>query len=397
MIKSDHLIQQLQKARQLSLPIGIAGLLICIIGLSVDRTRFFASYIPNLLFFLGISLGTLPLISIHHLTCGDWGLTVRRTHEAISKVIPYMFAFILPLLFFVHDIYIWADPKVMAHDEILKHKQLYLNVPGFVIRTIGYFVIWSVLAFFLRKGSLDYDQNPEKSIFTKLQQLSGVTLVVYALSVTFASIDWVMSLEPHWYSTIYGLIFAVGQALTCMTITVLFIASFGRKGALPFSKTLTASRAHDLGNLLFAMTILWTYISLSQFVIVWSGNIQEEVTWYNYRLSYSFWGYVMMVLTICNFVIPFFLLVNRRNKLNIQALSKITVLILSMRWLELHWLVKPAINPAIHFTLWDFAAFAGIGGIWLWLVSGFLLKAPLAFPFDPALEDQHAAHSENHS
>lgn len=389
MIKSENLIQHLQKARQLSLPIGLIGLVLCVVGLFVDRTRFFASYIPNVLFFLGISLGTLPLICIHHLTCGDWGLTVRRTFEAITKVIPFMFVFILPLLIFCCDIYMWTDAKVVAHAEILKHKAAYLNVPGFIFRAILYFVIWTVFAYFLRKGSLDYDKTPEKRIFTRMQQLSGVGLVVYALSVTFASIDWVMSLEPHWYSTIYGLIFVVGQALTCMTVVVLFITFFAGKGSLPFSKIITANRAHDLGNLLFAMTILWTYISLSQFVIIWSGNIQEEVTWYATRLNYSFWGYVMMILAICNFVIPFFLLVNRRNKLNIHALTKITALILCMRWLELQWLVKPAIDSSIHITVWDLASLFGVGGVWLWLVSGFLLKSPLAFPFDPTLEDAH--------
>jgi len=373
---------EFDRVQRLFLIVGVVVLAVCAAGGYSNRTQFFQSYLVAYLFWIGIALGCVAILMLQHLTGGAWALVIRRILEAGTTTLPLMAVLVLPLLLGLHDLYSWTRPDVVAGDPILKHKQLYLNVPFFLGRMAFYFAAWFALAYFLNKWSTEQDRTADPSIAGRLQGLSGGGLVLYGFTVTFASIDWVMSLEPHWFSTIYGLLFVVGQALATMAFVIAVLMLLANRK--PLSKIVTASHFHDLGTLLFAFVMLWAYISFSQFLIIWAGNTREEIPWYLRRFAGG-WLWLALLILLFHFALPFLLLLSRTIKSNRRVLAAVAIALLVMRLVDLYWLVIPGLHQQINWM--DFATPVGVGGLW---GAGFiwnLKRRPLLPLHDPRLSE----------
>jgi len=350
---------EFDRLQRLFLMVGVVALAVCALGGYSNRAQFFQSYLVAYLFWIGIALGCVAILMLQHLTGGAWGLVIRRILESGTTTLPLMAALAVPLLLGLHDLYSWTRPEVLAGDPILRHKQIYLNVPFFLTRMAFYFAAWFALAYFLNKWSTEQDRTGDPSIAGRLQGLSGAGLVLYGFTVTFASVDWVMSLEPHWFSTIYGMLFIVGQALATMAFVIAVLTLLGNRK--PLSETVTASHFHDLGTLLFAFVMLWAYISFSQFLIIWAGNTREEIPWYLRRFAGG-WLWLALLILLFHFALPFLLLLSRTIKSNRRVLAAVAIALLVMRLVDLYWLVIPGLHQQINWM--DFAAPVGVGGLW---------------------------------
>lgn len=381
MNQTDTLRPQLDRVQAQSLLVGAAALALCLVGALRSPEQFFRSYLFAYLFWLGIALGCFAVVMLHHLVGGAWGFVIQRLLEAGTRTLPLMALLILPLLFFgLPSLYIWARPQVVAGDELLQHKSWYLNKGFFLVRTVFYFAVWWTVAHFLNKWSSEQDRTAEPSLSRRLEMLSGPGLVLYALTVTFASVDWVMSLEPHWFSTIFGVLFMVGQVLTTLAFVIgvaMLLANHK-----PLSDILSPQHFHDLGNLMLAFVMLWAYVSFSQFLIIWSGNLPEEIPWYVRRLKGG-WGSVAVVLILFHFALPFLLLLSRNIKRKVRMLGMVAVAMIFMRLVDLFWIVKPAFPKAVLFHWMDFAAPIGVGGIWIAVFVWQLKGRPLLPLHDP--------------
>ena len=365
----------------LALVIGIAGLAACALGAWLEPTTFFSSYLFAFMFWLGIALGSLAIVMLYHLVGGGWGFPVRRLLEAAALTLPLLLILFVPLLFGLGDLYEWARPDAVAADPLLQHKQPYLNPIFFSIRAIVYFAIWIGLALFLNRWSRRQDQTGDPALARAMRDLSRFGLMAYMLTVTFASIDWVMSIEPHWYSTIYGLIYVAGQGLSGFSVAILVAGLLSRRE--PLAGVVTPSRFADLGGLLMTFVMFWAYIALSQFLLIWSGNLPEETIWY-VRRSGGGWSWVIIFVIGFQFVLPFLLLLAREVKRTILALSGLAVLILCVHLIDLFWLVVPPFRPAGLSVHWlDLAAPIGIGGMWVAAFTWLLGRQPLLALHDP--------------
>src|SRR5690606_25040978 len=279
-----------------------------------------------------------------------------------SRTLPFMALLFLPLAFGVQELYIWARPEVVAADPILQAKAPYLNVPFFLVRAVLYFVIWSALAWTLSACSLRHDRDGDPGLARKMQRLSGGGLVVYAITVLFMSVDWMMSIDPHWFSTIYGVLFMGGQGLSAMAFAIAVLVLLARTE--PMSRVVGAAHLHDLGKLLLAFVMLWAYFNFSQFLIIWSGNLPEEIPWYLARLRGG-WEWVSLLLVVGHFALPFLLLLNRDLKRTGRTVATIAVLIIVMRLVDVLWLLGPEQGQALVHIQWlDLVAQVAHGGDW---------------------------------
>lgn len=352
--------------QRIGLIVAGVGLTASILGGLANPTQFFRSYLFAFLFWVGLAVGCLSVSMIHHLTGGIWGLVIRRILEAGTRTFPLLALLFLPVAFGMARIYPWASPQAVAADPILQHKALYLNPTFFLLRAVVYFAAWNLLAFVMSKWSLALDAGPDRDLSRRLRGLGGVSLLILGPTITFSSIDWAMSLDAHWFSTIYGVLFMVGQALSALAFVIICIAAFG--GEKPLSDVVRPGAVHDLGKLLLAFVMLWTYMNLSQFLIVWSGNLPEEIPWY-IRRFHGGWQVVGLVLVLFHFALPFLLLLSRDLKRDARLLGLVAGGIFVVRLLDLYWLVAPdlaghgAHSLAVHWL--DVALPVGIGGLWL--------------------------------
>lgn len=356
-------LDRLDQIRNRSLLIGALALALCVGEWMFSPQQFFRSYLVAYLFWIGIPLGCFAILMLHHLVGGRWGFMIQRLLESGLRTFPLMALLFVPLLFGVRELYIWARPDVVAADEILRQKGSYLNVPFFVLRTALYFVIWVSVSYFLNKWSLEQDRNADGSLTRRLQSLSGPGLVLYGLTVTFASIDWSMSLEPRWYSTIYGMIFMVSFALAALAFSIVVVFLLSKLE--PLSQVASPDRFQDLGNLLLAFVMFWAYLAFSQFLLVWVENLAQEIPWYLHR-TVGGWEWVALSLILFQFSLPFVLLLSRTTKRRAGILSIVAIGVLFMHWVDLFWMVTPAFYPnRFHFHWMDIIAPIGIGGIWI--------------------------------
>jgi hypothetical protein len=368
--------------------VGALFLLALLAGFLLDRAQFFRSYLFGWVFWLGVAVGCLGLAMLNQLTGGLWGQVPRRFHEAAARTIPAMAVLFLPILLGLGVLYVWARPEVAAADEVLRAKAAYLNVPFFLVRTVAYFAIWSGLVHLLSHWSLQQDGGLDPVRARRLQGLSGVGLVVLAGTTTFASIDWGMSLAPHWFSTMYGVLYIVGWTLSAISFTIVVLALVADEA--PMSSALTPTTVHDLGKLLLTFTMLWAYVNFSQFLIVWSGNTSEETPFYVHRF-HGGWGAVAVVLVLFHFALPFALLLSRPLKRNPSSLAAVAGLMLLMQLVDLYWLLGPDLVAHGHETVplqvhWmDLAAVLGIGGLWLVLFVRQLRARPVLPLGEPAI------------
>jgi hypothetical protein len=327
---------------------------------------------------------------INHLTGGMWGLVIRRLLEAGTRTLPLVALLFLPIAFGLSRIYVWARPEAVAADALLQRKSLYLNPAFFLGRTVFYFALWNLLAALMNRWSLSLDAGPNRRTERRLRGLSGLGLVLLGLTITFSSVDWAMSLDPHWYSTMYGILFMVGQVLSALSLMILCVAAFG--GERPLSDVLRPGAVHDLGKLLLAFVMLWTYIHLSQFLIVWSGNLPEEIPWY-IRRSRGGWLTLALVLVLLHFALPFLLLLSRELKRNARSLALVAGVLFVAHVLETLWLVGPdlgghgehAVGVAVHWL--DAAAVLGVGGVWLFGFARELKTRAMVPTGDPEIRE----------
>lgn len=369
-----------------ALIVGLVGCALLIVGLFVNHEQFFRSYLWTYLFWLGFPLGAGGLLMIQYLTGGAWGLAIRRLLEGATRMIIPMTILFIPIAFGVESLYVWTD---QGHDE-LHGKEHYLNVTGWMIRAAVCFVLWIIGSFLLNYWSIAQDRTGSPTALRRLQMMSGPGLLVFVLTVTVATVDWVMSIDPHWYSTIYSLIFIAGNALAALAMCIVLLALLARRA--PLSYVITRDHFQDMGNLLLAFTMLWAYMSFSQFLIMWSGNIAEEAPYYTIRTD-QFQKVVAVVVVVFHFFVPFVLLLSRRTKRSVRTLAIVASLILVMRLVDLFWIVVPTFYqahqvPVAHNVVphWmDFVAPIAIGGIWIFLFIMQLRRYPLIPPHDPRL------------
>jgi hypothetical protein len=384
-------IAKLERLPKQLASIGGILLAICIAGGLRDGGEFFRAYLVAFLLWIGITLGCLALLMMQHLTGGNWALVIRRILEAGSRTLPLMAVAALPLLAGMKTIYIWSRPG--QSDPVILAKHLYLNSGFFIARTIFYFACWFVLVHLLNKWSREEDSGGSAPLWARMEGLSGGGLVLYGLTVTFASIDWVMSLEPRWYSTIYGLLFMVGQALAALAFSITVLIWLSDRE--PLSDAVKPSYFQDLGSFLLAFVMLWAYLQFSQFLIIWGGNLTEEIPWYIRRMQGT-WGVVGLLLVFLNFALPFFLLLFRNVKRRTGSLLLVAGLVLLMRLVDMYWMVLPAFGGGeVHVTWMDVLLPLGMGGIWLAYFLWQLERMPILPVHDPRMEGV-AEHAVEH-
>jgi hypothetical protein len=384
---SNPLPEGVEKLGRIGLVAGLVGLALLGAGFATDREQFFRSYLTGYMWMLGLAAGALGVMLLHHVTRGAWGVVIRRILEAAASPLTLGFAAVafLPIALGTHSLYEWTHAEVVAGDAILSHKKPWLNEPAFLGRSAIYLVLWIVLAAVFARLSARQDETGDRRIALSMQRWGAFGVVAFILSMTFAAFDWMMSLTPHWFSTIYGLYVIIGQAVAAMALVALagLLLGEGPAPALP----LQARHLHDHGKLLFAFVCVWAYFGYSQFIIIWSGNLPEETTFYTSRLNGA-WKATTVVLVLLHYALPFALLLSRSRKRSARALAPIAVLLLFARWLDLHWLVAPAFS-ANAFTLhWlDLAAPLALGGIWLRLFTLGLKARPLLPANEPFLKE----------
>jgi hypothetical protein len=341
-------------------------------------------------FWIGIPLGCWGLVMIHHLVGGTWGFVIQRAMESAIRTLPIMALLFVPIFFGMADLYSWARPDVVAHDKLLQQKSVYLNVPFFTLRTILYFAIWISVGYFLTKWSREQDNSTGASLVDRLQRLSGPGLVLFGLTITFSAIDWLMSLEPRWYSSIYGMLFMVSYGLAAMAFVIGVAYFLARRE--PLSQVFAPWVFHDLGNLLLAFVMLWAYLSFSQFLIVWVENLRHEIPWYLRRIIGG-WGAIAVTLIVVQFALPFVFLLSRTVKRRPAALFGVAIVIGCMHLVEIFWFVAPTFHPTGFSLSWmDLAAPIGIGGVWFAAFVGSLQGRSLLPARDPrfiAIIEEH--------
>jgi hypothetical protein len=365
---------------------GVVALVVCVLGAFLSPDYFFRAWLVGWVYWVGVALGCLALSLLHHLTHGDWGIVLRRTMEAATRTLPALLILGLPLLFGMQTLYPWARPEA-ASDPLLQAKAPYLNVPFYIGRFFAYFLIWGGLAFLFSRMSRRQDEGDDPGITRRMQVFAAPSLAAYCLAVTFASVDWLMSLQPAWYSTIYGVYVMGSQALSALAFLIAFGLWLSRRE--PLDRVLHPRLFHDYGKLLLAFVMLWAYFAFSQFLIMWSGNIPEEIHFYLHRFHHG-WGAVALSLVVLHFALPFVLLLSRDLKRDASRLVWVAGLMLVMRWVDLVWQVEPAFdpkqqNPAMYWMY--LAAPIAIGGLWLAYFLRELRSRPMLPVNDPYLPE----------
>ena len=376
---------------------GIFSIIILVIAFIFpeQREQALRAWLLGFIFWGGIGIGGLGILILQHLTGGAWGIVIRRIAEACSRTLPIIALLFVPIAIGVltHSIYSWTH---LSNDKAVNWRAPYLTPPWFVIRAVIYFALWGIMAYFLNKWSLKQDQTDDFETALKMAEdsskFSGPTMVFYVLVVSFAAIDWVMTLDPHWYSTIWGLLYAVGWALSCFCFSVALLAVLANKA--PMNRVLGSKHFHDIGKLMLALVMVWAYFNFSQFLIIWSGNLPEETKWYLTRME-GVWGVIGVLLIVFHFAFPFLVLLNRDLKRNAKWLAATAIFILILRLTDMFYMIGPSprigmgeksVDFITNFSWMYLIAPLGVGGIWLWYFFGRLLERPLVPINDPYLE-----------
>jgi hypothetical protein len=366
-----------------ALAVGVVFAAISAVGLFVAPAQFFRSYLVAFCLVLGVTLGSLAISMLHHMSRGAWGLVIRRILEASSRTLPLVALFAVPLVLGLRYVYPWADPARVASDELLRHRAAYMNPPGVVLRLAICLAAWSFFAFALSRLSKRQDAADGPDLERRMQLLAAPGLAVYCLLISIVSIDLLMSTDAHWYSAIYGIYIVGGQAIAGMAFTILAALFLAKRE--PLRSAVQERHVHDWGKLLFAFTMLWAYFSVSQLIIVWSGDLPEEITFYKARVAGG-WVTVSVLLALFQFVVPFFFLLSANLKRSLTKLSVVALLLILMRWVDLYWLVAPTYHPE-GFTLhWlDLAVPVALMALWTAAFVRELGARPLLPVNDPNL------------
>jgi hypothetical protein len=365
---------------------GAIGTVASLLGLFLNAPVFFRAYLVAWLLVVGVAVGCLAISMLHHLSRGAWGLMVRRPMEAAARTIPLVALLSIPILLGMKQIFVWARPEVVVHDVLLQEKHWYLNVPFFILRLVIYFVVWGGFGFLLDRMSRRQDVAPDPGLARRMQIIAAPGLALYCLLATFASVDWLMSLQPHWFSTIYGIYFLGGQGLSALAFIILIALYLSRRE--PMERVLAPRHFHDYGKLFLAFVMLWAYFSFSQFLIIWAGNLPEEIIWYVRRIGNG-WGWLALAIALFHFGMPFLLLLSRNLKRIPKRLGGLALFMLFMRWVDLYWQAEPAFHEDNRFYFhWLFlATLLAVSGIWFYAFCAELKKRPLLPINDPFLAE----------
>ncbi|MEX1063341.1 MAG: hypothetical protein WEC12_07035 [Balneolaceae bacterium] len=369
---------------------GIAGLLASGVGYFLNHEQFFFSYLTSFTFFTSIALASLILVMIHHLTRSSWGVVLRRIPESFSSNFWIWALFFIPVLLGMTTLYSWTSPDYVAGDPILEGKTAYLNQPFFIIRQVLYFGIWGWLGYRLHSISLEMDRTNDWGLTTLLRKISAPGILVFALTIAFASFDWLMSLDAHWFSTMFGVYFFAMSFQALFPVMILLVFWMHRQGIL--ENTVTRSHVYDIGAWFFAFTVFYAYIAFCQFLLIYYANISEEVLWYYHRVEGS-WVYVAWLMIAGRFVIPFILLLNRDSKHSSGLLTGVSVLVLVTHFFELHWIAMPVLDHhGISFSWIDAATMIGLGGIFMGLFFRTFRSHNMVPVNDPKLVESISKH-----
>ena len=377
--------------------LGFAGLIIGCLGALGSKPQFFNSYLFAYFFVIGIPLGGLAITMLHHLTGGNWGLAIRRECEAAALTLPLMLLLFIPIAIGVPHLFSWADPAIRNGDKILEHQAAYFNPQWFIVRAAIYFVVWITLTALLCSETMAYERTNDYRIVRKMRKVSAGGLVLFMITVSAASFDWVMSREPHFYSSIMGFMAAVGMTLSALVLVIALLRILIDEPDL--KEFLSGDVLNDLGNLMLTLVILWAYMSFAQFLIIWMGNINHETPWYIHRglgQVFSGWKTVALLLLLFHFLTPFLILLSRDAKRKLQFLSTLAVLLLVMRALDVYWLIAPS-GPDVpagrpHVTWMDLPLLLGIFGIWFAMFVSMLRRRPLIARVE--MDEEEAAEAE---
>ena len=346
----------MNKLQQRSFVVGAIAAILSLLGAAAARQQFFISYLFGFLFWFSLAIGSLGLRLLHQLTGGAWGDLIEPQLKAAARSLPFVGILFVPILIGLRVLYPWAQPALVAADPILQHKHIYLNIPFFCLRAAFYFGIWSLMAY---KGN---------------RRTCAPGLILYVLTISFAAIDWMMSIEPHWYSTIYGvllLIVSLQSALAFVTVGLRLLQNPHGHEEAQFLKPYL-----DLGNMLLALVMFWAYVSFSQYLIMWSANLPEEIPWYLNRQKGG-WFILAMGLVLFQFILPFLVLLGRRNKQKLDRLAWVAAIVAALGVMNMFWFIQPSFFPeGFHLHWLDAAAFSALGGIWMGLFLMGLKRQP---------------------
>jgi len=378
---SDTLIPQMERVQKSALFVGVAALVVSVIGLFGNAAHFWQSYLFAFIFWAGLTLGCLGIFFLHNVVGGNWGVAIRRLVEAGLKTLPLIVLLAIPIFFALGTLYKWTDAGYRAEHFAVGHKAAYLNPTWFIIRTLLYFLIWIGSGYRILAMANEHDRTGDRALFKRIKARSAPALLVFVVTTTLAFIDWIMSLEPDWYSTIYGWMYTVGQVLLTFSFLVAVLVLLSKRE--PFVSFLTKQHYHDIGNLMLAFTMLWAYMSFAQFLIIWAENLPDEIPWYVRRFSGG-WGYIAWTIAIFHFFVPFFLLLLRFVKKNPTRLRTLAIWIIIMKMLDVFWIVEPAFRQRGLEVYWtDLVTLIGVGGVWLAVFIWNLKSRPLLASHDP--------------
>jgi hypothetical protein len=386
--------ESVSRLQQSAFAVGGIALLIAIFGAVRSPEMFYHSYLMSFMLILGLTLGSLGLMMLQHLTSGHWGIIIRRPLESATRTLPLVVVFYLPIAFIgMKYLYgAWLDPAEVKKEPLSEFQRGYLTQSGYLTRAVIYFAVWLLLMFIFDRWSKQQDVNREdRALRRRLKMLAGPGIILYVFAMSFAAIDWVMSISPHWASTIYGFLYVAGQLISSMSLMIAVIVLLARTE--PFSGVLQSRHLHDLGKLLLAFLMLWAYFDFSQLLIIWSGNQPEEISFYRTRL-YGEWGVVAVLVLIFHFFVPFFLLLSQDVKRNAKLLPKIAVWLIFMRLVDLFWMTRPEFTSRAMPNWLDIVLPLALGGLWLGYFAFNLKQMPLLPLGDPKLEEaiEHHEH-----
>ncbi len=364
MNKPDLMAPPVVRTMQLrSLVIGVIAALVSWAGAAfVDPDSFYPAYLLGFMFWLGLSLGCMAILMLYHLVGGAWGTVIRRILEAGMMTLPLMAVLFLPMLAFQEHLYAWAHyGELSADPKMVEIAHSYLNFHAIFVRYIVYFVIWIGMAYFLNRWSTEQDSIAGQSTL-RFRAMSSIGLVIYSFTISFAVIDWVMSLQARWISTIYGLLFIAGEALSAFCFCVVIESILGKRK--PMSDYLTDTEVHDHGKFMLTFVMVWAYFNFSQWLIIWAGNLPEEIPWYVRRMNGG-WEYVGLFLVVFHFAVPFALLLSRQLKRKARTLVWLASWLILMRIVDIFWHIEPASHFRFHVSWMHFTVMAGMGGLWM--------------------------------
>lgn len=379
---SPELERDLRRVFTPALGGGILLGVISIIGGIYSPGDFYRSYLMGYLFWLGLTLGCMGIVMLQYLTAGAWGIMIRRTLESASRTLPLCALLFIPVAIGMPWLYSWAHADLVRNEYVLRHRQIYMNPAMFIARAIIYFAVWGIFMYFLNRWSAEQDKTG--GLEKRLARLSAPGLLIYVFTITFATVDWAESLENNWFSTIWGFLFVAREGLAAFAFVIIAMALLSRRE--PLASRFKPAHLHDLGKLLLVFVMLWAYFEFSQLVVIWSGNLTDEIPWYLHRFATS-WGWLGVLLIVFEFIVPFLLLLSRPLKRNVKALCCVVGIIIVMRWVDLMWIVMPEYyQRGFRLTWMNFCVPLSIGCLWIAMFIWQLKKRPLLPLRAPNLE-----------